>query len=277
MKKTLLATTALVAAAVAVPAGAADMRPAFKAPPPIVRPACAQFGGFYVGANVGWAHYDYSWNDQNGWANGQLEEDAIGLAPDAIHTTKFGWAAGIGGGFNWQTGCTVWGVEIDYMWADAKAEKAHLVGSETRDELFAVRSKLNGIGFLRTRLGVVVDNVLLYVTGGFAVARFDRDWFHLELDENDPPEGFSSNKTRWGGVVGVGAEWAWTPNVSLKTEFLYAKFDRTKNDFIDNRFDACESVACRFEHNDSVLIGRVGLNFRFGGFGIGKGPVAARF
>ncbi len=49
MKKILLATTALVGAAVAVPAGAADMRPALKAPPPIVRPACAQFGGFYVG------------------------------------------------------------------------------------------------------------------------------------------------------------------------------------------------------------------------------------
>jgi opacity protein-like surface antigen len=32
---------------------AADLRPAVKAPP-IARPACAQFGGWYVGANVGY-------------------------------------------------------------------------------------------------------------------------------------------------------------------------------------------------------------------------------
>ena len=52
MRKLFLATTALVALA-AGSAAAADLPVAYKAPLP-VRPACANFGGFYVGANVGW-------------------------------------------------------------------------------------------------------------------------------------------------------------------------------------------------------------------------------
>ena len=35
-------------------------------------------------------------------------------------------------------------------------------------------SKLDGFGTLRLRTGIVVDNLLVYVTGGLAQARFDR-------------------------------------------------------------------------------------------------------
>src|SRR5258706_334589 len=67
MKKILLATTAALTLAVGS-AGAADLsRPVYKAAPP-PPPACAQFGGFYVGAQVGYAKYDHSWSDKDAWA-----------------------------------------------------------------------------------------------------------------------------------------------------------------------------------------------------------------
>ena len=62
MKKLFLATTAVVALA-AGSAGAADM--AVKARPlPPPPPPCAQFGGGYIGANVGYGYYDYRYHDR---------------------------------------------------------------------------------------------------------------------------------------------------------------------------------------------------------------------
>src|SRR5262245_24201163 len=57
MKKLLL-TTAAITALAAGSANAADMR--VKAPLPPPPPACAQFGGFYAGANVGWGYGDHT-------------------------------------------------------------------------------------------------------------------------------------------------------------------------------------------------------------------------
>jgi outer membrane immunogenic protein len=279
MKKVLLATTALVAAAVTAPASAADMRPALKAPPPIARPLCAQFGGFYVGAHIGWAAYDYNWNDQDGWAketNNQL--------PGEITTSRQGWLGGVAGGYNWQQGCALWGVEADWSWTGLRAEKDHvnrlldiedseIVEGSTHQ--LTVRSRIRGLFTLRSRLGVVVDNVLLYVTGGFAAARFNRQ-FEISQPGDPTVDIISNSRTRWGGVVGAGAEWAFSPNVSIKSEFLYAKFarDRFSVSNVGDDADDC-TTPCRFENNDSVLISKIGINFRWGGFG--AAPVAARF
>ncbi len=37
-------------------------------------------------------------------------------------------------------------------------------------------------------------------------------------------ETFSNRQYEWGGVVGVGTEWAWTSNWTVTSEFLYMRF-----------------------------------------------------
>ena len=64
MKKLFLGS-AVLAALVAGPAMAADIP--VKAPP-VYKPACANFGGFYVGAQVGAARYGHHWEDRDAWA-----------------------------------------------------------------------------------------------------------------------------------------------------------------------------------------------------------------
>ena len=62
MKRILLATTACIAFS-AISANAADM--AVKARPPVVvAPPCAQFGGFYLGGNVGYGYYNHRHEDR---------------------------------------------------------------------------------------------------------------------------------------------------------------------------------------------------------------------
>ena len=84
-------------------------------------------------------------------------------------------------------------------------------------------SKLQWFGTLRARTGIVVDNLLLYATGGIAYANFDRTWSFFE-DVSATTTNFTSQKTLFGWTGGVGTEWTWTPNWSLKSEVLYMRF-----------------------------------------------------
>ena len=85
-------------------------------------------------------------------------------------------------------------------------------------------SRLRGFGSIRARSGVVVDNLLLYVTGGLAFAKFERTasgaFFAGKYGcTYSCTEAFEQSRTRWGWTAGVGAEWALWSNWSIKSEF----------------------------------------------------------
>ena len=263
MKKILLATSAVVSLVVAVPASAADLpvkAPVYRP----VAPACAQFGGFYVGAQVGWAKYDHRWSDKDAWA-GAVDDDLVGDR----WNTKSGVAGGVGGGYNLQTNCTVFGIEVDYNWSSIDASNVYTDGEGAPTDTLTVSSRLREFGTVRARTGIVVDNVLLYVTGGLAFARFNREWTLFD-DGNGLTEVFSQRRWRWGGVLGVGTEWAVTQNWSIKSEFLYMAFERDETSFLSVIHNP--GVTQRFESQDSVWVSRIGINYRFGG-----GPILAKY
>jgi outer membrane immunogenic protein len=269
MKKLMLATSAVIALVVVAPAGAADLPVKAASLRPVV-PLCAQFGGFYVGGQVGWAYYDHTWSDRDAWS--AIDDER--MLRGSVHTSENGFIGGVQGGWNWQTNCTVFGIEVDYNWAGVEAEAFESDG-ETGESLdtLSVSSRLRGFGTLRTRTGLVVHNVLLYVTGGLAFANFERS--HT-LTSIDPPtvETFEHRHTRWGWTAGFGSEWAFAPNWSLKSEVLYARFEKEEQSFTCAQF-CSEPQAFRFDHRDDVWTSRIGINYRFGGFG--KGPVMAKY
>jgi outer membrane immunogenic protein len=266
MKRLLLATAALGALAVGS-AGAADLsRPMMKAPPPPPPPACAQFGGFYVGGYVGAAYYDHRWHDRDAWTS----ENSDDLQRGNVYTQKTGFIGGVQGGYNWQAGCTVFGVQVDYGWASLTADAIDTDGDlGINTDTLTVSSKLRGFGTVRARSGVVVNNLMLYVTGGLAFANFDRSYSQIDL--NAPAtETFGSTKNKWGWTLGVGTEWALWGNWSLQSEVLYAWFEKDTTTFTCTVF--CPNEPKRFEHHDSAWVTKIGLNYRFGG-----APVVARY
>ena len=109
MKKLLLATFAVVALG-AGSAGAADLPAARPLPPP--PPACAQFGGFYVGGNVGWGSGEHKFRDLDGFANEAFNQFGVLLPTEASRSVD-GFTYGIQGGYNWQRNCTLFGIEAD--------------------------------------------------------------------------------------------------------------------------------------------------------------------
>ena len=214
--------------------------------------ACALFHGVYIGGHAGAAFHDWSWTDRDAWAK-EVGDDRL---PSTVSRTESGFIGGVQGGFNWQRGCTVFGLEADWSWAGLDSSK-HFTDGNSKN--LTVASDIDGFGTLRTRAGVVVDSLLIYATGGLAFAEIDRDW---QVENGSGfVEGFSSDDRRWGWTAGVGTEWAVTDRISLKSEALYLRFE-------DDTFTrASGGENKRFDHEDAVWVGRVGLNFKLGGGG----------
>jgi outer membrane immunogenic protein len=180
----------LLLASVACAAGAADVSapraPYTKAP---MMSAATNWSGFYIGAMSGYA--------------AEATSDPLAI--------KGGFAGGTLG-YNWQFGTIVAGLEIDGAWADV-SQTATAAGITASD-------KLQALSTIRGRVGVAFDQVLLYGTGGFALADEKVSVTALGITVSD-------SQTRTGWTMGAGLEWMFVPRWSLKAEYLYRRFDST--------------------------------------------------
>lgn len=79
----------------------------------------------------------------------------------------------------------------------------------------------NFLGSVRARGGIAVDRALLYVTGGLGIGSFQ----HRATDAvTGALFGTGHSSTRVGLAVGGGLEYAFTPNVTAKVEYMYYHF-----------------------------------------------------
>jgi outer membrane immunogenic protein len=266
-------STTVTAAGTPVPSAA---REAYAANLPVKaypapRPGCAQFGGWYVGGNVGWGVYDTAFSDRNG-----LKDTLDSGLPDNVDGRKQGVTAGAQGGYNWQSGCSLLGIETDWSWSGLKTSEFLTDGDLGTQDTLNVENRLRWFGTTRARAGVVVDNLLLYVTGGLAYANFRRNYAFFQ-DGPAHTNVFSSDNTKLGWVAGAGAEWALPNNWTLKGEFLYMSFEGDRVTVAgDGNGIGNAGVNYRLDSQESLWVSRIGLNYRFGG-DAGKGPVVAKY
>ena len=227
----------------------------------MARPACAQFGGWYVGANVGYGYLEHNFHDRD-----FIAASIDGQLPRTTRDTKSGVNGGVQAGYNYQSGCTLFGVEADWSWADTNATSYNTDGDAGVNlDASTVSSKMRWFGTARTRGGVIVDNVLLYVTGGLAYANFARSY---SIFENNPPATVTTynwSNTRLGWTAGVGTEWAFAPNWSLKSEVLYMRFEKDTSTAIGvgAPFAGVADASYRLESQNNVWVSRIGVNYRF--------------
>jgi len=132
--------------------------------------------------------------------------DADGFLTDNSGWTlsKWGGLAGGQAGYNWTTCSTVWGIEVDGSWVGVKNTFRDQPNTEDVDN--SITTKVNALFTARLRTGVVLDNLLLYVTGGVAGARIRTTW--ADLDEDSFVE---FKEWRWGWTAGFGTEWRAPP------------------------------------------------------------------
>src|SRR5215475_10491043 len=197
MKKFWMGVVGLAALGMG-PAVAADM--AVKAPPPAPLPVIYNWSGFYIGANRGWAQSHNCWDFVT----------VVGAVIRDHCTDQSGGVVGGQIGYRWQSNQFVFGLEAQGDWADIKNTRVSLF-----DPTISTTGKTDGIGLFTAQLGWAWNASLLYVKGGAAVT-------HNRLDIFDSITGIgfdSASHTRWGGALGVGWEYGFSPNWSVGLEY----------------------------------------------------------
>lgn len=209
-------TLAAAAASLAISshAGAADLpnAPTYKAP--ATAAAVYSWTGFYIGGNAG-----YAWGSQ----------DPLVLFSNRFDRQSFDISGGmIGGtiGAQIQQGYVVLGLEGDLGWANINGSSImtpSILGIGQGVTL-NVSSKISAIGTARARVGVAMNNVLLYATGGGAFVKSSANATTVAGVPCGTLGVFpdcSASSWRPGIAAGLGVEWGFTPNWSLKAEYLY--------------------------------------------------------
>ena len=189
---------------VAGPCGPGPCGPPRYAAAPI--PYLYNWSGFYVGANVG-------------FQSGSLSNS--GAKPSGV-------AGGLQGGYNWQFGQFVTGLEGDVQLSDA-------------NDVFASYKFSNPwFGTLRGRGGFAFNNILFYGTLGLAVGRG-----HVDLGR------LSEDNMLVGWTTGAGVEVGLTDCWSVKAEYLFIDFASDNYTLTNTNNGLTSNVV------------RIGGNFRF--------------
>jgi outer membrane immunogenic protein len=191
------AAALLASAAVSSPVLSADVinagpPPLLEEAPPPVSPAL--FAGWWIGGTLGGATANFDFSQSS----------------TAVESS--GVLGGITGGYNWQNGPIVIGLEGDLLAAGISGSERFNHGANTANP------DIDAMADLRLRAGVtVVPRVLLFVTGGVA-------WADIDLPVNGPGGG-SGDGTFFGWTVGGGAEVAINPNWSARFDYQFTDFD----------------------------------------------------
>ena len=194
--KRFIMRCALFAACMSGPAGAADLP---IGPVYVERPAAVglwNWTGFYVGANLGYAH-----------SPGSADIMVAGVPLLSLSENMNGAVGGIQAGANWQTGDAVFGIEADVQGTSQSASSSTTVVDATGALVAAGASvtaagadKITSFGSVRGRVGVASGRALFYATGGWAYWTWSSNLTMTGLGTA------SLSNFQGGGAIGGGVE-----------------------------------------------------------------------
>jgi outer membrane immunogenic protein len=288
MSRRKLAIGAFVFALYAMPVFAADLPQRTPAATPYLAPAPVySWTGFYVGANIGGA-WGAGCNATApnfpgigvGWANA-----ACGAGGNSNGT----FIGGLQAGYNWQSGSFVYGVEADIQGLSNSGGGTTtvafpgIVGVPAGNYVINSTRDPNMFGTARLRLGYAADRALFYITGGLAYGSGSRAtgvnyWAGPVVGAPTATFAAASNGNAIGWTIGIGAEYAFANNWTVRAEYLFA--DLGKN---NGNTAVCAGACAGFNpaltwggrgRDAGVSIARVGLNYKFGGNSI---PIIASY
>jgi opacity protein-like surface antigen len=235
--------------------GGAD--PAAMVNQPAVMPY--NWTGFYVGGNAGGGMAASAFTDPCFYCSS--------ASPTGGHFTGGGQA-----GYNYQFGKGLVGIEADIN-GNSSFKNSVIGGADQNAMTIGLKADISGT--IRARAGLVVNNALVYATGGAAWAKVDQSGIEFNNQLNNAnfgrPTGITANASGalWGGVVGAGVEFALRPNWTVGGEFLHTMYqDRDAGPLNANGTNGCGGngiTNCVVRSQLTTDVARVRVNYRFGG------------
>lgn len=250
-KFTLTAATAATLIGMIGAASAADLRPVYKAPPPVM--PTYNWTGFYLGGHVG-----YGWGDTTATPTG-----IVGLLVEPFKSSNDGFTAGGTVGYNYQSGGLVFGLEGEWTWSnmDGTANPNSFLALLPGTTLTGTYEN-NWHATAAFRIGAAFNTVLLYAKGGIAFANND-----YSVNASLPIGGFtyasSISETEIGWMVGVGVEWAIAGNWTAKLEANYMDFGQTNHAFAAIPVLGPLALPVNADIESYIATVKLGVNYRF--------------
>ncbi|WP_448951154.1 outer membrane protein [Labrys neptuniae] len=221
---------AAAASMLATTAFAADLAPAPVEP---AAPTVVPFSwtGFYLGVNAGvdFAHDKFTMSPYGLWSTAGDSSSSPFIREKGSPTlSPVGFTGGVQAGYNWQQGQIVYGIEADFSGTDLS--KQRLIGPvRTNFNVpmdFKEKMKSDWLTTARARIGWALDRILLYATGGVAVADYSYSSGYVYGTNNPNFAGGlisygSKSRTLVGWTIGAGAEYALTNHWTVKAEYLF--------------------------------------------------------
>ncbi len=216
MTKFSLATLAVSAVLACGSAMAADMAPAYKAPPPPAPAPVYNWTGFYLGGALGYGLWDADTTLTTGaFTSGVTNNGGRGWLGQAIAGYDYQFAVA-----NWNL---VAGVFADYDFGNVKGKLNvpvnPYVGSEEEKSFWSVGGR---IGWL------VTPQILSYWSGGFTEAHFDGVTFVPAGGAAMPPVLTMASHNYHGWFLGGGleAQSSFLPGLFIFTDYRFASYNQ---------------------------------------------------
>ena len=193
-------------------------------PAPVVAAAPAAFNwtGFYLGVHAGAAITDFDYSSPQGnFAD--------------FNDDNTGFLGGVQAGYNWQFDNIVIGAQTDFAYTSAKISDG------------GFENKLEWLGSTTARVGYAFDNLLVYGKGGVAYGQ-------SKLSVNTPVVAYDESQWHVGWTAGVGAEYAFTQNITGLLEYNYVDLGSQ-----DYSFDGNNTASADLTTN----VIKAGLNYKF--------------
>jgi outer membrane immunogenic protein len=205
----------------------------------------ADWSGPYLGLHGG-----YSWGSSEATYDYEPFRQLVG----SIEMEPEGFYGGLQAGYNYQTASNwVFGIEADIALASIDDEITDELGNFDGSTADSVKAETAWAGTLRGRVGYAADSLLIFVTGGLALA--DSEVTSVDCGAgNINCVSISDDKMLTGLALGGGAEFLLAESVSAKLEYLYTDYSAAEY-FAD---DLWSSESESNSHNV-----RIGLNYHF--------------
>jgi outer membrane immunogenic protein len=225
MKKVSIAAIGGAAIGFASLAQAADLPYRNGAPASYDYPPSFTWTGFYAGLNAGGGFGSFT----------DIGQAYFGSNPNG---------GLIGGtiGYNYQSGNLMIGAEGDYDWSNIGSNATVFPGISSS-------GSIQSLATIRARVGYAADRFMVYGTGGYAGADI-RGTLSNFAAKAVADQSFWAN----GYTLGVGAEYAITPHITAKAEYLWTSFG--SNTFFSNTPNITSAGA-------NVNLLRGGVNYKF--------------
>ena len=233
-------------------------------------PVAFAFRGLYLGANFGavWNNTCADWTPE---LSGAQVEDFLDKCPD-----RNAFSGGVTGGYNFVRADTLFGLEADYSgWSKTSQTRVvDYTGTAIPPGAYSLSGLTSpgGVGTVRLRWGFLSQELMPYLTGGFAYASGSPSTqiAYTPTGATSPSAIFSRTNTlnSSGWTVGGGFEYGIATHFSAKIEYLYMQFSHAAR-----HPQTCSGADCMiftasdvgFLSHDSgkIHMARIGFNYLF--------------